>query len=116
MSLPYSYCDRVAKLIPMFTSLDRAIRLVPELRQVMDEPDGRRLLEIAKKLEGCARHASTHACGVVVAPESMDNFVPRQRSTQNEHEVVTQYEMHSIEDLGLLKIDLLGLRNLTIIE
>lgn len=116
MGLPYVYCDRAAKLIPMFMSLDQATNTVPELQEIMLDPDGKRLIEIAKKLEGCVRHASTHACGVVVTPESMDNYVPRQRSSQNEAEVVTQYGMHGIEDLGLLKIDLLGLKNLTIIE
>ena len=116
MGLPYSYCDRAAKLVPMFMSLDQAIKIVPDLQEIMTDPDGKRLLEIAKKLEGCARHASTHACGVVVTPTAMDNYVPRQRSSQNENEIVSQYGMHAVEDLGLLKIDLLGLKNLTIIE
>lgn len=116
MGLPYSYCDRVAKLIPMFSSLDDAVKAIPEMQEVITDPDGKRLIDIAKRLEGCARHASTHACGVVVTPQPMDKYIPRQRSSQNENEVVTQYEMHGIEDLGLLKIDLLGLKNLTIIE
>jgi len=116
MGLPYAYCDRISKMIPMFTTLQQAIDTVPELKQVMNEPEGRRLLEIAKKLEGCARHASTHACGVVVTPDAMDNHIPRQRSSQDENEITTQYGMREVEDLGLLKIDLLGLKNLTIIE
>ncbi len=116
MDLPYTYCDKVAKIIPMFMSLDQATKMVPEFQEVMVDPDGKRLIKIAKKLEGCARHASTHACGVVITPESMDNYVPRQCSNQDENEIVTQYEMHAIEDLGLLKIDFLGLKNLTIIE
>jgi len=116
MGLPYIYCDKVAKMIPMFMSLNQAIKMVPDFQEVIADPDGKRLLEIAKKLEGCARHASTHACGIVVTPESMADYVPMQRSSQNENEVTTQYEMHAIEDLGLLKIDLLGLKNLTIIE
>ena len=116
MGLPYAYCDKVAKMIPMFMSLSQAAKTVPELQGVMVDPDGKRLIEIAKKLEGSARHASTHACGVVITPEAMDYFVPRQRSSQNENDIVSQYEMHAIEDLGLLKIDLLGLKNLTIIE
>ena len=116
MGLPYAFCDKVSKLIPMFMSLDEAIKAVPELQEIMTDPDGKRLLEIAKKLEGSARHASTHACGIVVTPQSMDSYIPRQRSSQNENEIMTQYEMHAVEDLGLLKIDLLGLKNLTIIE
>lgn len=116
MDLPYAYCDKVAKMIPMFMSLDQAVKTIPDLQEVMVNPDGRRLIEIAKKLEGCARHASTHACGVVITPGAMDNYIPRQLSSKNENEITTQYEMHAIEDLGLLKIDLLGLKNLTIIE
>ena len=116
MGLPYAYCDKVAKLIPMFTNLDEALSSVPELREVIADPNGRRLIETAKKLEGGVRHTSTHACGVVITPEEMDNFIPRQRSTQNENEIVTQYEMHAVEDLGLLKVDMLGLKNLTIME
>ncbi|MBN1779076.1 MAG: DNA polymerase III subunit alpha [Candidatus Buchananbacteria bacterium] len=116
MGLPYSYCDKAAKMIPMFMSLDEALKTVPEMQAIIADPDGRRLIEVAKKLEGCVRHASTHACGVVVAPAPLDNFVPRQRSSQDENEIVTQYEMHGIEDLGLLKMDFLGLKNLTIIE
>ena len=116
MGLPYAFCDKVAKMIPMFMGLEESINKIPELQEVMVEPDGKRLLEIAKKLEGCARHASTHACGIVITPDSMDKYVPRQRSSQNEKDIVTQYEMHAIEDLGLLKMDFLGLKNLTIIE
>ncbi|MBU1164868.1 DNA polymerase III subunit alpha [Patescibacteria group bacterium] len=116
LNIPYSYCDRVAKMIPMFMTLNEATDSVPELKEIMVEPDGKRLIEIAKKLEGCARHASTHACGVVITPEPIDNYCPRQRGSQNENEIVTQYEMHAIEDLGLLKMDFLGLKNLTIIE
>jgi len=77
----------------------------------------RRLIDLGKKLEGVARHASTHACGVVISAEPLTNSVPLQRSTkEGEESVITQYEMHSIEDLGLLKMDFLGLKNLTIIE
>lgn len=116
MGLPYAFCDKVSKMIPMFMSLDEAMNSVPEMKEILSDPDGKRLLEIAKKLEGCARHASTHACGVVVTPESMDEYIPRQRSSQNENDIITQYEMHAVEDIGVLKIDFLGLKNLTIIE
>ncbi|MAF13391.1 MAG: DNA polymerase III subunit alpha [Parcubacteria group bacterium] len=116
MDLPYTYCDKVAKMIPMFMNLDDAINTVPEFKEIMVDPDGKRLIEIAKKLEGSIRHASTHACGIVVTPKPMDNYVPMQQSTQHENEIVTQYGMHAVEDLGLLKIDMLGLKNLTIIE
>ena len=75
-----------------------------------------RLLDAARKLEGVARHASVHACGVVISPEPLTNFLPLQRAPQGDTTVITQFEMHSVEALGLLKMDFLGLRNLTIIE
>ena len=71
---------------------------------------------MAKKLEGCARHASTHACGVVISAHPLDDLVPLQHPTQSDKAIVTQYELHAIDDLGLLKMDFLGLKNLTIIE
>lgn len=116
MGLPYSYCDKVAKMIPMFMSLDEATKTIPELQEIMAEAEGKKLIEIAKKLEGCARHASTHACGVVITPQPIDNYCPRQYASQDDQLVVTQYEMRAVEDLGLLKMDFLGLKNLTIIE
>ncbi|HLD28157.1 MAG TPA: DNA polymerase III subunit alpha [Patescibacteria group bacterium] len=116
MSLPYNYCDRVAKLIPMFTKLDEAINIVPELKELLAEEDGQKLLNTARRLEGVVRHASTHACGVVITPESLDNYAPRQFGSHGDDSIVVQYEMHAIEDLGLLKMDFLGLSNLTIIE
>lgn len=117
MGLPYTYCDRIAKLVPMFTSLDDAIATVPELKELYTtDQDGRRLLDSAKKLEGVARHASTHACGVVITPEPLDNYVPLQISTTDDKSVVTQYAYTNVEALGLLKMDFLGLKNLTIIE
>lgn len=116
MGLPYNYCDRVAKLVPMFTSLQKAIDSVPELKEIMAEEDGGRLLTAALRLEGVVRHASTHACGVVITPESLDNYSPRQYGSQGEESIVVQYEGKSVESLGLLKMDFLGLSNLTIIE
>ncbi len=116
MGLPYNYCDRVAKLIPMFTKLDKAIEIVPELKEITADPDGQKLINTAKRLEGVVRHASTHACGVVITPESLDNYAPRQLGSAGENSIIVQYEGHSVDDLGLLKMDFLGLSNLTIIE
>ena len=115
MSLPYSYCDKVAKLIPPTLDLAEAIKSVPELQEVLADPAGKKLLSTAQRLEGCARHASTHACGVVITKDPLDHYVPQQPSTEGTM-TMTQYEMHAIEDLGLLKMDFLGLRNLTVIE
>lgn len=114
MSLPYSYCDKVSKLIPMGMKLGEAVESVPELGEIAAEEDGAKLIRIAKRLEGCVRHASTHACGVVITPEAVDAYAPRQFGSGES--IVVQYEGHSVEDLGLLKMDFLGLSNLTIIE
>ncbi|MAF24350.1 DNA polymerase III subunit alpha [bacterium] len=115
LGLPYTYCDTVAKLIPMFTTLDEALSSVPELKEVQEQPEGKKLLEIARRLEGCVRHASTHACGVVITRDPLDEYVPQQFSPTGDEVVVTQYHMKTIESLGLLKMDFLGLSNLTII-
>ena len=113
----YSYCDQVAKMIPFGLSLDDTMKRVSEFKALYDaDENARRLIDFAKKLEGVARHASTHACGVVISDTPLDDIVPLQHPTQDDNVIVTQYEMHSIEDLGLLKMDFLGLKNLTIIE
>jgi len=113
----YSYCDQVAKMIPFGFSLDEALDKVSEFKNIYQtDEQARRLIDLAKKLEGVARHASTHACGVVISDQPLSNLIPLQHPTQNDENIVTQYEMHSIEDMGLLKMDFLGLKNLTIIE
>jgi len=117
LNYPYSYCDKVAKMIPFGLTLDQTLAQVSEFRQFyLEDLQSQKLIDFAKKLEGCARHASTHACGVVISETALDNICPLQHPTQNDTTIVTQYEMHSIEDLGLLKMDFLGLKNLTIIE
>lgn len=117
MGLPYSYCDRVAKLIPMFTTLEQAISTVAELKEIYEnDPDGAKLLNSAKQLEGVARHTSTHACGVVITKEPLTTYVPLQYAAQDDRTIITQYSLHTIEDMGLLKMDFLGLKNLTIVE
>ncbi|OHA47644.1 MAG: DNA polymerase III subunit alpha [Candidatus Terrybacteria bacterium RIFCSPHIGHO2_01_FULL_48_17] len=117
LGFPYSFCDRVAKLIPFGMTLEQALKASQELSQAYEnEADVARLVDSGRKLEGVARHISTHACGVVISKEPLTKLVPLQHPSQSEEHVISQYEMHSIEDLGLLKIDLLGLRNLSIIE
>ncbi|MEK7163029.1 MAG: DNA polymerase III subunit alpha [Patescibacteria group bacterium] len=114
---PYSLCDQLAKLIPLNENLEMAIKKVPELNEFYkNNPDAKKIIDAAKKLEGVARHASVHACGVVIGKEPLINQIPLQRAPKDQNIIITQFEMHSIEDLGLLKIDLLGLKNLTIIE
>jgi len=123
LGLSYSFCDEIARLIPFHVStektanLPRDIEMVSELKEkYVNDSTARNLLDTAMKLEGVARHASVHACGIVITPQSLVEYMPLQRSPQDEEAVITQFEMHSVEDLGLLKIDLLGLRNLTTIE
>ncbi len=113
----YSFCDKIAKLIPSHSTLDEALAKVIELRQVYQNDEKvQRLLDLARKLEGRARHVSTHACGVVISTIPLEEICPLQHPTQDDETIVTQYEMRSLEDLGLLKIDILGLKNLTLIE
>lgn len=117
LDYPYAYCDRMAKLIPMFYDLQRALDEVDELKKLYKaDNEAKRLIDTARRLEGVVRHASTHACGVVITKDPLTKSVPLQHSTSDEESVVTQYEMHAVEDLGLLKMDFLGLKNLTIIE
>lgn len=113
----YSYCDQVAKMIPFGFTLSDTMKKVKEFKSLYDtDEQAKKLIDFAQKLEGVARHASTHACGVVISAEPLEQIVPLQHPTQSDDSIVTQYEMHAIEDLGLLKMDFLGLKNLTIIE
>lgn len=117
LGLSYGYCDRIAKLIPMFTTLGEALSTNPELKNIYDsDPDARALLDSAKKLEGSVRHTSTHACGVVITKEPLTHYLPIQFAAPDDPTIITQYSLHPVEDLGLLKMDFLGLKNLTIIE
>jgi DNA polymerase-3 subunit alpha len=113
----YDFCDQIAKMVLPSVTLGESLEKAIELKKTYEaNPDVKKLIKTALKLEGVVRHASTHACGVVITKESIDHYTPRQHPTQNDQTIVTQYEMHSIEDLGLLKIDFLGLKNLTIIQ
>lgn len=117
LGLSYGYCDHIAKLIPMFTTLGEALSTNPELKKIYDtDPDARMLLDSAKKLEGSVRHTSTHACGVVITKEPLTHYLPIQFAAPDDPAIITQYSLHPIEDLGILKMDFLGLKNLTIIE
>ena len=115
MSYPYSEVDGIAKMIPEGPNmtLDKALKQSSELRTV-SQTSHKGLLENAKVLEGMTRHASIHAAGVVVAPGNLTDFVPLYKSSQGD--VTTQYDMKELESVGLLKMDFLGLRNLTVID
>ena len=114
---PYSFCDKLAKMIPLGANLEKTMDTVLEFRQMYNtDESAKKIIDHAKKLEGVVRHASTHACGVVISDQSLSEVVPTQHPTQNDNAIVTQYDMHAVESLGLLKMDILGLKNLTIIE
>ena len=117
LNYTYSYCDQMAKMIPTGMDLSETLEKVSEFSDLyQSDIQAKKLIDLAKKLEGVARHASTHACGVVISADPLTDLVPLQRPTQEDGNIISQYEMHSIEDLGLLKMDFLGLKNLTIIE
>jgi DNA polymerase-3 subunit alpha len=117
MGLSYAEVDRIAKMIPFETdmNLEKALTVKPELKELADgDPRIQRLLSTSQILEGLARHASTHAAGVVIAPGRLDDYVPLFKS--NKDEITTQFDMQGIERIGLLKMDFLGLRTLTVID
>ncbi len=120
LGLPYALCDRFSKMIPMGSqgfpmTIARAIEMTSELREEMDkDPQVRRLLALAQRVEGSARHVSVHAAGVVIAPKPLTEYTALQKESGGE-KLITQYEMNSIEAAGVLKSDFLGIRNLSIL-
>ncbi|MDP1718846.1 MAG: DNA polymerase III subunit alpha [bacterium] len=124
MGISYGFCDQLAKLIPFNPTqgmkegwLEQCLEEVAELKELYEKnADAKRIIDAAKKMEGVARHASVHACGTVISAAPITEYMPLQRAPQDPAVIVTQFEMHSVLDLGLLKMDLLGLKNLTIIE
>lgn len=117
MDLPYNFCDTIAKNIPneLNITIDKALIMNPELRSMYESDETvKRLIDMAKRLEGLPRHTSMHAAGVVISQKAMDEYVPLSRSSDGT--ITTQFVMTTIEELGLLKMDFLGLRTLTVIS
>ncbi len=117
MDLPYAFADSLAKMIPneLNITLDRALTINPELRNLYENDEQvRELIDMCKRLEGLPRHTSMHAAGVVICQRPADEFVPLSRGSDGS--IVTQFTMTTIEELGLLKMDFLGLRTLTVIQ
>ena len=117
LGVPYGEVDRLAKLIPneLNITLEKALRTVPELKELSASgATYEKLIRCALTLEGLSRHASTHAAGVLIAPGKLTNYVPLFKSSEDV--ITTQYDMKSIERIGLLKMDFLGLRTLTVVE
>ena len=117
LEMPYADADKVAKLVPnqLNITLQQALDTEPRLRDLVDtDPKVKELMSIAQSLEGLARHASTHAAGIVISDEPLTNHVPLYRGTNDE--IVTQYSMGDVEKIGLVKFDFLGLKTLTMIR
>lgn len=121
MGFEYTTGDRIAKLIPFGSqgfpmSIDKALETTPELSKLYkSDADTKTIIDMAKKIEGCARHISVHAAGVVIAPTALTDFVPLQFDPKGDGKVITEYDMHAVEDAGLLKFDFLGIKNLSIL-
>lgn len=127
LGIPYGKCDRIAKMIPIgkqgfHMTLDKALDMNPELKDVYErDPETKQILDIARKLEGCCRHASIHAAGIVITPNAMTDIIPIQKEPDGDR-IITQYDMYSLDSnadskaIGAIKLDLLGIRNLSILE
>jgi DNA polymerase-3 subunit alpha len=117
LDIPFGDCDRIAKMVPaaLDMTIDKALAEAPPLKALYDKDDRiRQLLEVSRRLEGLTRHASVHAAGVVISPRPIVEFSPLGRTRDNE--IVTQYAMDEIGSIGLLKMDFLGLKTLTLLE
>ncbi len=117
LKISYGDVDRIAKMIPSLPNmnLSRALETVPELSKLAGQDEiHKQLVDYSKVLEGLARHASIHAAGVVITPDDLTNYTPLYKS--NEDEITTQYDMIALEDIGVLKMDFLGLRTLTVMD
>ncbi len=117
LDLPYNYVDVIAKAVPMELgiTIEKALKHNPELKAIYDtDEQARNLINMSKRLEGLPRHTSMHAAGVLISPKPVDEYVPLSKAADGT--VTTQYTMTTLEELGLLKMDFLGLRTLTVIQ
>ncbi|HIQ98199.1 MAG TPA: DNA polymerase III subunit alpha [Candidatus Scybalocola faecavium] len=117
LDMPYAQVDSVAKMIPteLGITIDKALKMNPELKALYDQDEQiRYLIDMSKRLEGLPRHTSMHAAGVVISPKAVDEYVPLSRGADDA--ITTQFTMTTLEELGLLKMDFLGLRTLTVIQ
>lgn len=116
MGMSYGDVDRIAKLIPQMTSLERALQTVPELRKLQEtDQQVARLIATAQRLEGVTRNASTHAAGVIITEQPVMTYAPVQKDTRGGDKLLIQYDMRNAETIGLMKMDFLGLANLSVL-
>ena len=117
LDMPYAHVDTIAKMIPneLNITIDKALNMNPELKkQYEEDPQIKYLIDMSRRLEGLPRHTSMHAAGVVISQKSVDEYVPLSRASDGS--ITTQFTMTTLEELGLLKMDFLGLRTLTVIQ
>ncbi|MCL5436163.1 MAG: DNA polymerase III subunit alpha [Patescibacteria group bacterium] len=120
LGVPYSKCDKIAKLVPFgrqgfHMTIDEALKISPELKTAYNQDaETKKILNLSRQVEGVARHASVHAAGVVISPTPLTDYTPLRADTET-GTITTQYDMHSVEDTGLVKMDFLGIRNLSIL-
>ncbi|MFC1625638.1 DNA polymerase III subunit alpha [Patescibacteria group bacterium] len=120
LGYPYSTGDKISKLIPLGSqgfpmTIEKALQSTPQLKEFYDnDKDTQKIIDLAKQIEGNTRHISVHAAGVVVSPKELTEYTPIQKEPSGD-KIITQYEMHACEDVGLIKFDILGIRNLSIL-
>ncbi|MBI4054279.1 MAG: DNA polymerase III subunit alpha, partial [Candidatus Doudnabacteria bacterium] len=120
LGIAYSKCDKIAKMIPFgrqgfHMTIAEALKISPELKAAYDQdPETKKIIDLSQQVEGVARHASVHAAGVVISPTPLTDYTPLRMDTETQT-ITTQYDMHSVEDTGLVKMDFLGIRNLSIL-
>jgi DNA polymerase III subunit alpha len=121
LGIPYSEVDKVSKMVPLGSqgfpmTIDKAIEITPELAAIeRSDPQIKDLLALSRTVEGNTRHISVHACALVISPDTLTDFTPLQKEPGGGESIITQYEMHACEDVGLIKLDVLGIRNLSIL-
>src|SRR3990167_3226569 len=121
LGFEYAVGDKISKMIPLGSqgfpmTLERALEMVVELKALYkNDKEAKEIIDLAKKIEGCARHISVHAAGVVIAPQPLIEYTPLQYDPKGEGKIITQYDMYAIEEAGLLKFDFLGIKNLAIL-
>ncbi len=121
LDYPYSLADKISKAIPEGSqgfpmTIEKALEVSPEFKKMHDDDDEiKKIVDLAKKVEGTARHCSVHAAALVISPTQLNNFTPVQKESGGGDKIITQYEMHAVEDVGLIKFDVLGITNLSIL-
>jgi len=116
LGFSFSFVDKLARFIPAGLSLQEAEKLADVKKIIKENENYQKIIQVAKRLEGTVRHASVHACGAIITPGPVDEYVPLQFAPSQDKVVISQYDMYAVQEIGLLKMDFLGLRTISIIE